>query len=59
MTTKMIQLREWQQKNKLDRKLEKIIDVIDDLDYRITLIESRQLKLLEALNELLDRIEQD
>lgn len=55
----MTQLREWRQKNKLDLKFEKIVEVIDDLDHRISLMESRQVKLLEALNELLSRLEEE
>lgn len=55
----MTQLREWRQKNKLDLKFEKIVEVMDDLDHRISLMESRQVKLLEALNELLSRLEEE
>jgi hypothetical protein len=43
----------------MDRQLERLVEVLDDLDERIEVLEARQLQLVRALNELLARLEQD
>jgi prefoldin subunit 5 len=42
----------------MDRKLERLIEVLDDMDARIQDLEQRQLQIVRALNELLTRLEQ-
>lgn len=42
----------------MDRKIELLLEQIDDLKDRVETLESRQLQLVRALNELLSRLEE-
>jgi seryl-tRNA synthetase len=42
----------------MDRKIEILLEQIDDLKDRVETLESRQLQLVRALNELLSRLEE-
>lgn len=41
----------------MENKLERLLLIIDDLQDRIEVLETRQLQLVRALNELLSRVE--
>lgn len=69
MSTKLIHLKEWREKLRLSearlttqelrmqRQMEQLLDVIDELQSRVEDLERRQLQLVRALNELLTRLE--
>lgn len=42
----------------MNRKVEILLEQIDDLKDRVETLESRQLQLVRALNELLSRLEE-
>lgn len=42
----------------MDRKIEILLEQIDDLKDRVETLESRQLQLVRVLNELLSRLEE-
>ncbi len=44
---------------KMERQLEQLLEVIDELDARVQDLELRQLQLVRALNELLSRLEKE
>lgn len=48
-----------QEERDVDNKLERLLDIIDELNGRVEVLEERQLKLVRALNELLSRLESD
>ena len=41
----------------MENKLERLLIIIDDLQGRVDILETRQLQLVRALNELLSRVE--
>jgi hypothetical protein len=41
----------------MEDKLERLLIIIDDLQGRVDILETRQLQLVRALNELLSRVE--
>lgn len=41
----------------MENKLERLLIIIDDLQGRIEVLETRQLQLVRILNELLSRVE--
>lgn len=71
MSTKLIHLKEWREKLRLEtkrlsteetrvkRQMEQLLDVIDELQGRVEDLERRQLQVVRALNELLSRLEVD
>lgn len=42
----------------MDQKMERLLEVIDELQARVQDLEQRQLQLVRILNELLNRLEQ-
>jgi len=53
---KLIQMREWKKRSSVELKLEKLIDILDDLQDRMDKMETRQLQLVRAISELVDRL---
>jgi hypothetical protein len=43
----------------MEKQLEQLLEVIDELDARVQDLELRQLQLVRALNELLSRLEKE
>jgi len=54
---KLIQMREWKKKSRMEVKLEKLVEILDDLQDRMDKMETRQLQLVRAINELVSRLE--
>lgn len=44
---------------KMERQMEQLLEVIDELQARVQELELRQLQLVRALNELLSRLERE
>jgi len=49
-------MREWKKRSSVDLKLEKLLDILDDLQDRMEKMETRQLQLVRAISELVDRL---
>lgn len=70
MSTKLIHLKEWREKLrlaearlttqelKMQRQIEQLVDVLDELQGRMDDLERRQLQLVRILNELVNRLEE-
>ena len=70
MSTKLIHLNERKRRlrqeieqsrspteKKMDNKLDRLVEVLDDLHGRVDELEQRQLQLVRILNELITRLE--
>ena len=44
---------------RMEKQLEQVLELVDELDARVQELELRQLQLVRALNELLSRLEKE